>query len=178
MEYLTSVATNLRGSSDPLGVEPICLLLYQSFEETFIACCSLADTLKTWCALRDSNPHSEVIPPLQQDWRPDLQRLMWPSVLSIFRRNAHELVDCMRLEPMSDQECDGAHSIMLLRLLTVHVTFLDNPKQNRNRYTCQLICACTALKAVSGRHSAFPPTSKLGVANRIRTCLVVCFHNG
>ena len=90
--------------------------------------------------------------------------LCGPLSCPLVRRNAHELVDCMRLEPMSDQECDGAHSIMLLRLLTVHVTFLDNPKQNRNRYTCQLICACTALKAVSGRHSAFPPTSKLGAS--------------
>ena len=40
---------------------------------------------------------------------------------------AINLVDCMGLEPMSDQKCDGAHLIMLLRLLTVHVTFLDNP---------------------------------------------------
>jgi hypothetical protein len=40
------------------------------------------------------------------------------------------LVDCMGLEPMSDQKCDGAHLIMLLRLLTVHVTFLDNPYSN------------------------------------------------
>ena len=37
------------------------------------------------------------------------------------------LVDCMGLEPMSDQECGGAHSIMLLRLFTVHETNLDNP---------------------------------------------------
>jgi hypothetical protein len=43
---------------------------------------------------------------------------------------AINLVDCMGLEPMSDQKCDGAHLIMLLRLLTVHVTFLDNPYSN------------------------------------------------
>ena len=36
--------------------------------------------------------------------------------------NEINLVDCMGLEPMSDQECDGAHSIMLLWLLTMHVT--------------------------------------------------------
>ena len=48
LEYLTSIVSvaDLR-SSPRLGVEPINLLLYQSFEETFIACCSLADTLKT-----------------------------------------------------------------------------------------------------------------------------------
>jgi hypothetical protein len=36
-------------------------------------------------------------------------------------------VDCKGLEPLSDQECGGAHSIMLLRLFTVHETNLDNP---------------------------------------------------
>ena len=47
--YLTSIVsfTDLR-SSPRVGVEPINLLLYQSFEETIIACCSLADTYKTW----------------------------------------------------------------------------------------------------------------------------------
>ena len=47
-EYLTSTVSvaDLR-SRLRVGVEPINLLLYQSFEETSIACCSLADTYKT-----------------------------------------------------------------------------------------------------------------------------------
>ena len=68
--------------------------------------------------------------------------------------NEINLVDCMRLEPMSDQECDGAHSIMLLRLLTVHVTFLDNPYSwwtivESNHYHGRVTAACYPLQQSS-----------------------------
>ena len=59
--YLTSTVSfaDLR-SSPRVGVEPINLLLYQSFEETSIACCSLADTYKTWYRHMESNHNSHV----------------------------------------------------------------------------------------------------------------------